>query len=345
MYWTFMGDRLIQELDRETAAPITDPTERQRMIELATTPTSWSFVQREEIAFLRMAQRLIGAPQNRIDAGLARHASRYGWIPWNYLGPTTWTVEALKRRFNKLRSRRGITDKLHDLEQSHRTLTGSQKKLPLSRKAALLASAARDQAILQDDKKFVTTEAHYFLHFLQKEAARRLHVQWKTLYFASFDEIIAALNGKPLPDLAARTKSCAIVIQNGRTAAITGKKVGVWYHASFETNRNRTASLHGTRASGGIVRGRAVILLDPRDSSKVKRDDILITMMTTPEYVQAMKRAAAFVTDEGGLTSHAAIVARELHKPCIVGTKHATKVFKDGDRVEVDADKGIVKKL
>ncbi|MFH0829450.1 MAG: PEP-utilizing enzyme [Candidatus Kerfeldbacteria bacterium] len=58
-----------------------------------------------------------------------------------------------------------------------------------------------------------------------------------------------------------------------------------------------------------------------------------------------MKKAAAFVTDEGGLTCHAAIVAREMHKPCIVGTKHATHALKNGDLVEVDANRGLVKKV
>jgi len=58
-----------------------------------------------------------------------------------------------------------------------------------------------------------------------------------------------------------------------------------------------------------------------------------------------MKKAAAFVTDEGGITCHAAIVARELKKPCIIGTKIATQALKDGDEVEVDADKGAVKLL
>jgi pyruvate,water dikinase len=67
--------------------------------------------------------------------------------------------------------------------------------------------------------------------------------------------------------------------------------------------------------------------------------------MTRPEYISAMKKAAAIVTDEGGITCHAAIVSRELKKPCIIGTKIATKVLKDGDLVEVDADKGIVKIL
>jgi pyruvate,water dikinase len=67
--------------------------------------------------------------------------------------------------------------------------------------------------------------------------------------------------------------------------------------------------------------------------------------MTRPEYMPAILKAAAIIADEGGITCHAAIVSRELGIPCIVGTKIATQALKDGDLVEVDADKGIVKIL
>ena len=64
-----------------------------------------------------------------------------------------------------------------------------------------------------------------------------------------------------------------------------------------------------------------------------------------PRYIMAMKKAAAFVTDEGGISCHAAIISREMNKPCVIGTKIATQVLKDGDMVEVDATNGTVKKL
>ena len=79
--------------------------------------------------------------------------------------------------------------------------------------------------------------------------------------------------------------------------------------------------------------------------NKVNDNDILVTGMTTPDYLPALRKAAAFVTDEGGVTCHAAIVARELKKPCIVGTKRATQLLKDGELVEVDANSGIVRIL
>ncbi len=78
---------------------------------------------------------------------------------------------------------------------------------------------------------------------------------------------------------------------------------------------------------------------------RVKLGDILICPMTLPDYLPAMKKAKAIVTDEGGLTSHAAIIARELGKVCIVGTKEATRTFKTGDLVEVDANKGVIRML
>ena len=83
----------------------------------------------------------------------------------------------------------------------------------------------------------------------------------------------------------------------------------------------------------------------PEDLEKMKPGDILVTTMTTPDFVPLMQKASAVVTDIGGLLSHAAIISREFNKPCIIGTKIATKVLKDGDEVEVDADKGIVRKL
>jgi phosphohistidine swiveling domain-containing protein len=108
-----------------------------------------------------------------------------------------------------------------------------------------------------------------------------------------------------------------------------------------ETKNN----LKGNIACKGITKGKVKIIFELKDLNKVKQGDILIATMTTPNMVPAMERCSAIVTDEGGLTCHAAIVARELGKPCIVGTKFATKIFKNNDLVIVNANKGIIKKV
>ena len=103
--------------------------------------------------------------------------------------------------------------------------------------------------------------------------------------------------------------------------------------------------VRGNTAFKGIVKGRVVLISGKKDLYKVKEGDVIVTTMTTPDYVPAMQKASAFVTDEGGITCHAAIIAREMEKPCIIGAKVATKILKDGMEVEVNANQGIVRIL
>ncbi|MDI6867708.1 phosphoenolpyruvate synthase [Methanoculleus sp.] len=117
-----------------------------------------------------------------------------------------------------------------------------------------------------------------------------------------------------------------------RRAGETGKKRGAL----------GTVILQGQGASPGVASGRVVIVHDVKDTSAVKEGDILVTTMTNPDMVPAMRRVSAIITDEGGMTCHAAIVSRELGTPAVVGTKKATKVLKDGQIVTVDGEKGLV---
>jgi phosphohistidine swiveling domain-containing protein len=101
--------------------------------------------------------------------------------------------------------------------------------------------------------------------------------------------------------------------------------------------------VRGQAGFRGVVRGRVRVVLDMNANHGFQLGEILVTGMTRPEYVPLMRLALAIVTDEGGITCHAAIVSRELKKPCIIGTKIATQVLHDGDLVEVDADAGVVR--
>jgi pyruvate,water dikinase len=100
--------------------------------------------------------------------------------------------------------------------------------------------------------------------------------------------------------------------------------------------------VHGQGASPGIASGKVVIIADVKDIGRVGEGDILVTQMTNPDMVPAMRKVAAIVTDEGGLTCHAAIVSRELGTPAVVGTKNATKILRKGMLVTVDGEKGFV---
>ncbi|MCK4525368.1 MAG: hypothetical protein KAU07_02950 [Candidatus Andersenbacteria bacterium] len=104
--------------------------------------------------------------------------------------------------------------------------------------------------------------------------------------------------------------------------------------------------LKGTGASAGEVEGRVKIIKDlDCSSADFKEGDILVTRITNPVMIMIMTKAAAIVTDIGGLTSHPAIVSRELGIPCVVGTEKATKILKDGIKIKVDGKKGIIYKV
>ncbi len=106
-----------------------------------------------------------------------------------------------------------------------------------------------------------------------------------------------------------------------------------------------TTEIRGKVAQPGHAVGKVRLILSEHQVENLLPGEILVTSMTDPDMVPAMKKAAAIVTDEGGITCHAAIVSRELKVPCVIGTKIATKVFKDGDMVDVDAETGVVRKL
>ncbi|TKJ17816.1 hypothetical protein CEE44_04800 [Candidatus Woesearchaeota archaeon B3_Woes] len=112
-----------------------------------------------------------------------------------------------------------------------------------------------------------------------------------------------------------------------------------------EESYSEAKELKGTIANKGFAKGEAKIVLTKEDFSKVKKGDVIVASMTNVLYVPILGRCSAIVTNEGGQTTHAAIISREMKKPCIIGTKIATKVLKDGDLIEVDANKGIVRKL
>ena len=105
------------------------------------------------------------------------------------------------------------------------------------------------------------------------------------------------------------------------------------------------SQIKGNIAYKGKVKGKVEVIANIDQLSKFRKGKILVTPMTTPDFIVAIEKAKAIVTDEGGVGCHAAIISREFKIPCIMGTKIATQVLKDGDLVEVDANRGIVRIL
>ncbi len=155
------------------------------------------------------------------------------------------------------------------------------------------------------------------------------------LKLVGFGEVLEELYGIP-QDVEWAIKNKEIFILQSRPITTIKKKKDV------KEKISTSAILEGLGASPGTAYGEAKLVSDVSELGKVKNGDILVAVMTTPDMVPAMKRAAAIVTDEGGLTCHAAIVSRELGCPAVVGTRKATEILTDGMKITVDGEKGLV---
>lgn len=180
--------------------------------------------------------------------------------------------------------------------------------------------------------------------FIKKE--KGINADHKYLAYFLNREIEEYLVKEKLPDkneIAKRQTSRYVDYHDENGSFIVTDEKFIEESIKVIVKKEEDKEIKGTIAFKGIVKGRVALVLDKKDLHKVNKGDILVARTTMPDYTHAMEIASAFVTDEGGLLSHAAIISRELKRPCIVGSKNATKVLKDGMFVEVNADKGIVK--
>lgn len=173
-----------------------------------------------------------------------------------------------------------------------------------------------------------------------EKAKQRVLTDEEIEELVKFAELIENHYNQPQDVEWAIEKGKVYIVQSRPVTTIRGKREEK--EEVIEEEEEMKVLLRGLGASPGIGVGKVKIIFSEKEIDKVEKGDILVTTMTTPDMVPAMKRAAAIVTDEGGLTCHAAIVSRELGVPAVVGTKEATKVLKDGMIVTVDGERGVV---
>jgi phosphoenolpyruvate synthase/pyruvate phosphate dikinase len=207
---------------------------------------------------------------------------------------------------------------------------------------------------VDDARKFVhfrtfRTDCMYrsgFLIFnLFEEIAERMNITLQEFLGLTQEEVITFLEKMPsIYQIRERMKEYGSVGLNGNVIILEGKNLED-YKKSQKQEQHSASEIKGVCAFPGKIKGTAKIVRNKTMLNKIQPGDILIAPMTFPDFIPAMEKAAAFVTDEGGILCHAAIVSRELKKPCVIGTKIATKVFKDDESIEIDAEKGIVRKI
>ncbi|MFA6604885.1 MAG: PEP-utilizing enzyme [Patescibacteria group bacterium] len=191
------------------------------------------------------------------------------------------------------------------------------------------------------------------LHYQMKRIVKELAIKKENnlINLMTVKEITNYINGDEinLKEIEKRKKGYVVYLKNGKSHLVSGQETDKYIKLTKEDELSQK-QISGFVACRGLIKAKARIIdFNSKDYNKevsqFKKGEILVTGMTRPQIVHLCNKASAIVTDEGGITSHAAVVSRELNIPCVIGTKDATKIFKTGDFLEVDANKGIITKI
>ena len=339
-------------------------------------PTQSSFIAEERKDLLRIAVKFLHSPERRKQLqnqspedfladikrsdpeffqAMQQHQQQYYWMQNSY---SEWIILSLNHFIQFLRDtvkELNATEMKVELEKMENTQRLREQQQQFIRELGVPAALVNEMAFIQritwmkdDRKRVILMMNHHFFRFVH-EFARRTNQDYKLIGNAFVSEVPAILNQSfPLEQLQKRRESSAFVIQEGnRYSLLTGNQSLAVFEKVFSKKETQHAmqEIHGIVASRGsnpTVTGKVKVVLDPKNQT-ISEDEILVASMTRPEFLPLMKKAKAFITNEGGITCHAAIVSREMNKPCIIGTLHATKALKDGDEVEMLMNHGVVR--
>jgi len=302
-----------------------------------------SFIEEENIARAKLLKKFKAA-KNISHQALAEHARQFFYITNNYARGLRLTSEDFRKMISQEAGKKSVDYQAlaaHRVKEKNQTL----KKYKLSAWQKTLLYIMDEFFKIQDTrKKYVLISNFYQFEFL-REAARRLSQPFDLVKQSVFPEFSRLLAGKlPLKTLKERVKISACLNTDKGYEIMIGPAAEKLF-AHFQKPDSGGEEIKGLAASLGKARGRVKKILKIHDLVNMERGNIMVSSMTRPEMMPAMRLAAAIVTDEGGITSHAAIISRELGIPCLIGCKIASRTLNDGDEVEVDADKGIVRLL
>lgn len=340
-----------QELKEQLEKLHLPPVSFIKALERLSAPEKLSFYQEEELSLLRLKQK---EGSRDFSKALQNHTQSNFWISNSYHKTTVLREEYFLQKLRELEGK-DIRQEIEKIASfPHQIKKGKKKmveELNIPKDVQQIAKLLSHCIWWQDARKKQIFIANHFISKFLREASRRWKILPSALEVYWVKEMEQAMSGMFLPQTEVErrkkrflgyydTQDFRLISEAKEWQKLTRPFLETKIEQDIQQIRGTVASL-----GKGKVQGRVKILHSSKEAEKMELGDILVAPMTSPEFIIAMRKATAIVTDEGGMTSHAAIVSRELGVPCIVGTKVATKVLKDGDMVEVDAEKGMVRKI
>jgi len=283
---------------------------------------------------------------------IKKHEASYCWVPYDY-GVYLWDLNYFLKIIQDQVKARKAKAELVKSQNYYQSLVKEQrqfvKRLKIDGYHQKLFKVIRTCAFLLDYKKEQFTKSHYEIMKVLLEIAKRYNYTEKQIRLYTPAELKKALlknNRLDKNRLKARSKFSVCYWYDGKFKIFEGSAARRFFQKNIqEEKESEVGSLNGIIASAGKYVGKVRIITHPKNLKDFRANEVLVTQMTSPDYVPAMKKAGAIITDKGGVTCHAAVVSRELGIPCVVGTQNATKVLKTGELIEVNANHNSVKIL
>jgi len=340
----FLADFSLEENGKKLLAQKTpDFMEQQKCLSSFAFPTGKSWDTKEKLELIEIYKS-----GENINEKLEQHWTKWRWLAYDFEG------EELSKEYFKMEFKKITDENILKLEEQEKEAVRNKElqqefisKLQLNETEQRVLRALGELAYFKEYRKGLFTKTHYLIEPLLIEIGKRGNLSLEEVRFLWPTEIKELLKGKDFKENAKERKQFSVYVQEeDRRTIYVGEKAKQFLNKHYKEEINEDATeIKGNIASMGIAKGKVKIIMTVKDMAKMEKGDILVSAMTNPDLMPAIVKAVAIVTDTGGLTCHAAIVSRELNTPCIIGTDHATKILKDGDLVEVDANKGIVKIL
>ena len=304
-----------------------------------------------EVNFKNSTKKIIDNLTKKQKKLIKKHNRKHLIIGMNYYHANLRTIEETINEIKKISGNNSkykikkIQSKYKDNKKIRKKLI---KKYNLSKETTFYLNYALRILHWQDDRKVFMLTCVYGLNKILTEFAKRKKIDLKLLKTFLPEEINTKLLNNFDKKLAKERFNTSVFYFNktekGISYEVFTKEQAKEIIKKLKL-KSKNTDFHGTAANMGKVQGRVKICKTKDDLKKVKKGNILVAVMTRPEFMPAIQRSAAIITDEGGITCHAAIISRELNKPCVIGTKIATEVLKDDELVEVNANHGIIRKL
>jgi phosphohistidine swiveling domain-containing protein len=309
------------------------------------TPIYQSYITNEEKGIIRLALK------KKFEAKeLKELCEKFWWtgLGWENVNPKQ--EDYFKKMVEKFKKADDLQNKLNKINSQTDKIRKQRqvliKQYNLSKEVVCWLKVFDRYSYFHDLRKEMQVRVVYSFHLITSEIARRLKINKNDIEWLWPTEMRALIENKKFnqSEIERRKKAVFVRVSEKGIKILSGQAAIRQHKIELPEEKRDIEEFRGMGVSMGKVRGMVKVCSGAAEAlKKVKKGEILVTGMTLPDYVPAMKRAAAVITDEGGITCHAAIISRELGIPAVVGTKIATQVLKDGDLVEVDASRGIVK--